>query len=295
MKITTVLNEVDYKISKMKKFLSINTLLKCQLSMVILLTVFNLAAQTESPYTIQAIRYGTMFSQKEPDNPKAGVSFMLFLLKGKDKTILLDAGFYKPEMLEKFKIKDFISPTEAVQLAGVKPDEVTDIIISHAHLDHIGAIDLFPKATIWMQQKEFEYYTGLAWQTKGKTDGLFWSDVVTLVQKNTEGKVKFVDGDDVEILPGIHGYLGGRHTYSSQYFKVDGAPAYVFACDDIPFYRLLEEGKGGSVFEPSDAESSKKAVQRMISLAGSIQYVIPGHDVRLFEKFPTTGRVATIR
>jgi glyoxylase-like metal-dependent hydrolase (beta-lactamase superfamily II) len=232
-----------------------------------LLLVTKLSAQTDSPYSIQAIKYGTMYFQGDTESSKIGVTFMLFLLKSKDKTILIDAGFYKPEMLAKFQVKDFISPADAVQLVGVKPTEVTDIIISHAHLDHIGAIDLFPNATIWMQQKEYEYYTGLAWQTEGKTGGLYWSDVVTLVQKNTEGKVKFVDG----------------------------SPAYIFACDDVPFYRLLEERKGGALFEPNDAESSKKAVERMISLAGGIEKVIPGHDVLLFEKSPTKGRVATIR
>ena len=279
----------------MKKFLSIKARLNLRLAFTLLLFVTKLSAQTGSPYSIQAIKYGTMYFQGDTQSPKIGVTFMLFLLKSKDKTVLLDAGFYKTDMLAKFRVKDFISPADAVQLVGVKPNEVTDIIISHAHLDHIGAIDLFPNATIWMQRKEYEYYTGLAWQTEGKTGGLFWSDVVTLVQKNTEGKVKFIDGDDVEILPGIHGYIGGRHTYSSQYFKVDGSPAYVFACDDVPFYRLLEEGKGGTIFEPTDAESSKKSVERMISLAGGIEKVIPGHDVLIFEKFPAKGRVATIR
>jgi len=278
-----------------KKLLKIKTRLYLRLTFILLLLVTKLSAQTDSQYSIQAIKYGTMYFQGDTESSKIGVTFMLFLLKSKDKTILIDAGFYKPEMLAKFQVKDFISPADAVQLVGVKPTEVTDIIISHAHLDHIGAIDLFPNATIWMQQKEYEYYTGLAWQTEGKTGGLYWSDVVTLVQKNTEGKVKFVDGDNIEILPGIHGYQGGRHTYSSQYFKVDGSPAYIFACDDVPFYRLLEERKGGALFEPNDTESSKKAVERMISLAGGIEKVIPGHDVLLFEKFPTKGRVATIR
>lgn len=283
------------KINKMKNNLRFKARLNLRLTFILLFLVTKLSAQTDAQYSIQAIKYGTMNFQGDTGSPRIGVTFMLFLLKSKDKTILIDAGFYKTDMLAQFRVKDFISPADAVQLVGVKPNEVTDIIISHAHLDHIGAIDLFPNATIWMQRKEYEYYTGLAWQTEGKTGGLFWSDVVTLVQKNTEGKVKFVDGDDVEILPGIRGYLGGRHTYASQYFKVDGSPAYVLACDDAPFYRLVEERRGGTIFEPTDAESSKKAVERMISLAGSIEKVIPGHDILIFEKFPTKGRVATIR
>jgi hypothetical protein len=33
----------------------------------------------------------------------------------------------------------------------------------------------------------------------------------------------------------------------------------------------------------------------MIALAGSVDRVIPGHDALQFQKFPTRGRIATIR
>jgi hypothetical protein len=33
----------------------------------------------------------------------------------------------------------------------------------------------------------------------------------------------------------------------------------------------------------------------MIQLAGSIDRVIPGHDALQFQKFPTQGRVATLK
>jgi glyoxylase-like metal-dependent hydrolase (beta-lactamase superfamily II) len=103
-----------------------------------------------------------MKSPRDPENPHASVSFIMWLIRGQDRTVLFDAGFYRPELLSQYKIVDFISPVEAVRLAGVEPDQITDIIVSHAHLDHIGGLDLFPKATIWMQQAEYAYYTGPA-------------------------------------------------------------------------------------------------------------------------------------
>src|SRR2546429_1086661 len=35
----------------------------------------------------------------------------------------------------------------------VQPAEITDIVISHAHWDHLGGIDLFPKATVWRSEE----------------------------------------------------------------------------------------------------------------------------------------------
>ena len=49
-----------------------------------------------------------------------------------------------------------------------------------------------------------------------------------------------IDGDDREILPGIHVYTGARHTYASQYIKVDGKPTFVLASDNVYLYRNID-------------------------------------------------------
>ena len=91
----------------------------------------------------------------------------------------------------------------------MQPEQVTDIVISHAHWDHLGGIDLFPKATVWIQKEEFRYYTGEAWQPGGNHGGIDPEDVQALVRINTEDRLRLIDGDDVEIFPGIRAYTGG--------------------------------------------------------------------------------------
>ena len=36
---------------------------------------------------------------------------------------------------------------------GVTPDAITDIVLSHAHFDHMGSIAEFPKARIYIQKQ----------------------------------------------------------------------------------------------------------------------------------------------
>src|SRR5580698_4994931 len=180
-------------------------------------------------------------------------------------------------------------------LAGVKPEEITDIVVSHAHWDHMGGIDLFPKATIWIQKEEFRYYTGDAWQPGGQHGGIDPDDIQELVKLNTEGRVRLVNGDNVEIFPGVRAYTGGRHTYASQYILVEGSPRFVLASDNACLYRSLIEGKASATFSEADYPASIAAQKRMIELAGSIDRVVPGHDSLQFQKFKTEGRITQIR
>lgn len=183
-----------------------------------------------------------------------------------------------------------------MKLAGVQPEEITDVVISHAHWDHIGGIDLFPKATVWIQKEEFRYYTGEAWQRGGDHGGIDPEDVQQLVKLNTEGRLRSVEGDNVEIFPGIRAYTGARHTYASQYLRVEGNPPFVLASDNCYLYRNLAQHKASATFADADHAANIKNQERMIQLAGGDpNRVIPGHDVLQFQKYPTQGRVAKIK
>lgn len=142
----------------------------------------------------------------------------------------------------------------------------------------MGGIDLFPNATIWIQKREFEYYVGSAWQEGRHHGGIDIEDIVTLVRHNAAGKVRLIDGDDIEILPGIRVYTGARHTFASQYILVETAPPYILASDNCYLYRNLESILPVRTFQPADGPSNIASLKRMVSLAGAAERVIPGHD-----------------
>lgn len=230
-----------------------------------------------------------------PKDEKIDTIYAVWLIRGGGRNILFDSGFHRERWFKQWTIKDYVRPDEAVRLAGVAPEEITDVVVSHAHWDHMGGIDLFPKAVVWIQSEEFRYYTGPAWQPGGRHGGIDPDDVQELVRLNTQGRLRLVDGDNVEIFPGIHAYTGARHTFASQYLKVDGDPPFVLASDNVYLYRNLAEHKPGATFSKEDHASNVAAQERMIQLAGSPERVVPGHDALQFKKFPVKGRVARIR
>jgi glyoxylase-like metal-dependent hydrolase (beta-lactamase superfamily II) len=104
-----------------------------------------------------------------------------------------------------------------------------------------------------------------------------------------------VNGDDVEILPGIRAYTGGRHTYAAQYLRVEGNPPFVLASDNMYLYRNLATHSAGATFSDQDHAANIANQERMVKLAGAPERVVPGHDALQFQKFPTNGRVARIK
>ncbi len=259
------------------------------------------AAQTPE-YSIEAIRYADSPSDSvadmlmgAPRDEKIDSIYAIWLIRGGGRNILFDSGFHHERWFKIWTVLNYLRPDEAVRLAGVKPEEVTDVIISHAHWDHMGGIDLFPRATVWIQREEFRYYTGEAWQPGGDHGGIDPDDVQELVRINTEGRLRLVDGDDQEIIPGIRVYTGARHTYASQYLRVDGDPPFILASDNVYLYRNLTEHAASATFSDADHAANVAAQKRMAELAGSPDRIVPGHDALQFQRFPVEGRIARIR
>jgi glyoxylase-like metal-dependent hydrolase (beta-lactamase superfamily II) len=272
--------------------------------LLVALSSAGVAGLATPEYSIEAIRYAS-----SPDVPvaelvvggpkdvKVDIAMVVWLIRGGGHTILFDSGFHRDTFLKYFPMKEYLRPDEAVKLAGAKPEEVTDIVISHAHWDHMGGIDLFPKANVWIQKAEYRYYTMEAWQSGGNHGGIDPEDVKQLVQLNTEGRLRLVDGDNVEIFPGIRAYTGSRHTYASQYLRVEGNPPFVLASDNCYLYLNLSSHLASATFSDADHAANIAAQSRMIELAGSADRVVPGHDALQFQKFPTSadGRIAKIK
>jgi glyoxylase-like metal-dependent hydrolase (beta-lactamase superfamily II) len=273
------------------------------LAAILVTAVSALAAATSTPeYSIQAIRYATVpdvpvaeLVMGGPKGDKVDIAMVVWLIRGAGRTILFDSGFHRDTFTKDYPMRDYLRPDEAVKTAGVQPDAVTDVVISHAHWDHLGGIDLFPKAMVWIQKDEYRYYTMDAWQPAGDHGGIDPEDVKELLQLNTEGRLRLVGGDDVEIFPGIRAYTGSRHTYASQYLRVDGNPPFVLASDNCYFYLNLSSHLASATFSAADHSANIAQQARMISLAGSPDRVVPGHDALQFQKFPTEGRVAKIK
>jgi glyoxylase-like metal-dependent hydrolase (beta-lactamase superfamily II) len=276
----------------MRKLLLILSLL-----VVMVLPVSAMAQAAANPsYEVYALSYGVypnfpvsaLLAGADKDR-KIDLQMMIWLIKGPGgRNILVDTGCYHENVVKGKGIKNLIKASEAIAKLGLSATDITDVIITHMHWDHADGMDLFPNAKIWIQQDEYVYYTGLAWQSDGKHGGIEPDDVLTLVKLNMDHRVHMVDGDNVEIIDGIRVYTGGRHTFASQYVGVrTTSGTVVIASDNMYLYENLE--KHAPIAQTFDTDSNLKAQDRMKQIASRPDLIVPGHDPAVFVKFPKPG------
>jgi glyoxylase-like metal-dependent hydrolase (beta-lactamase superfamily II) len=84
---------------------------------------------------------------------KLPIAFILYLIEDEGKTILVDAGC---DTMPGFEMENFIGPVGALERIGIAPEEITDLVITHAHHDHIESAYHFKNATVHIEEGEFE-------------------------------------------------------------------------------------------------------------------------------------------
>jgi glyoxylase-like metal-dependent hydrolase (beta-lactamase superfamily II) len=262
-----------------------------------LTSIINVSAQKTPAYEIYALKYAilqnptavSVWASNAPEKDSLRIIFMFWLIKdNQGKNILVDAGCSNDmqEAIE-FGLYKFTRPDSILMQTGLKAADITDIIITHPHWDHIDGINLFPQARIWIQKEDYRYYVGEAWQKDGNHGGFAKRDVLQLTDRNVSGKVTLINGDDQEIFPGIRVYTGSRHTYNSQYVLVQsGSDKVIIASDNIWIYYNLNKLMPPPSYGTFDAKGYVAAMERMKTLASKIDFIIPGHDAEVFTKFP---------
>jgi glyoxylase-like metal-dependent hydrolase (beta-lactamase superfamily II) len=267
--------------------------------LLLLCIPLGLTAQTGN-YEVYAIRFASIahpvpisgMAYKGPDTDSVKVDFSIWLIRGDNgKNILVDAGFRNEGDGPKgFELVNYIRPDSALAKVGLKAGDITDIILSHPHWDHIDGVGLFPNAHLWIQKEDYNYFVGAAWASDSTSGGFDRRDVRTMVELNLAGKVTLVDGDNKEIIPGIRVYTGSRHTYNSQYVLVpSGKKKIILASDNIWIYYSLDHMVPAAVGGTLDPAGYVRAMERMKTLASSPKYIIPGHDGKVYSLFPAVA------
>lgn len=169
-------------------------------------------------------------------NVSYDILFMIYLIKAGEKLILADAGC---ETMPGFVMRDFIGPVKALEKIGVSPKQITDVIITHSHHDHIESVNYFKDSNIYIQKDEYNAGKGYI------SDGL---------------KVILFD-DEAELYPGVRAVKIGGHSKGSCVVEIEKEnKIYVIAGDECYSRQCIEKQipTGCSVCPEKSEEFIKK-------------------------------------
>lgn len=189
---------------------------------------------------------GSMFFDGLPQEPlqeilsKNGVSAdqleppcNLTLLRQGDKTVLFDAGAGAGFMPSAGALLDSLAAQ------GVAPEDITHVVFTHAHPDHLwGILDdfddpVFPQAELMIGQAEWAYWTDPDTVTTiGEARASFAVGAARRLQAVEDQISLFNSGD--EILPGVLAHGTPGHTPGHMSFEIrDGTQAVMVGGDAI--------------------------------------------------------------
>lgn len=155
----------------------------------------------------------------------------LALYQGEHGTVLFDAGSGPDFMPSAGAVLD------SLDTIGVGPEEITDVVFTHAHPDHIwGLIDdfddlVFPEATYRMGRQEWDYW----WDpdtvnTIGEARAAFAVGAKRRMERIEEAVVLFDDGE--EILTGVSAIATPGHTPGHMSFEIRNGNAAALIVGD---------------------------------------------------------------
>lgn len=184
----------------------------------------------------------TLWEKTNPTDDKNRISLAtrnLLLSSGRRK-ILLDTGMGQKWDEKSKNIYRIEQPENAVigalTEAGVNPDEITDVILTHLHFDHTGGstviengkiIPAFKNAKYYVQKKNFEW--GISPSDRDR--GSYIKENFEPLAK--EGVLNFIESDALQFDDEISFYLANGHTFAQQLIKISDGSTTLFYCGDL--------------------------------------------------------------
>jgi N-acyl homoserine lactone hydrolase len=238
-------------------------------------------------------------TNRTPKTTWVDIPISAALIETDNGVVLFDAGTdtdamsTRPEQTMNFPITSFKDENRLenqLKLAGYKPEDVSFIVISHLHWDHVGQLSIFKGQNIPLiiQKKELEWALYSIWTGKGVYYNL--QDLGALV-----GAPWYpIDERHFELMEGISLEWTGGHTPGHQIANValPSGKSYVLTGDYLHIPEELQfEAKGWLL---SDAEEWQVELRKLkLQVMARKSELVIGHDPKLWDKFPKAPKALT--
>lgn len=174
------------------------------------------------------------------DNNMCSWAMRCLLIEHNDRVILVDNGMGDKQD-EKFFSHFHPHGEETIEKSiaahGYKPEDITDVFLTHLHFDHCGGsvkrdgdtlLTAFPNATYWSSKAHWEW----AINPNIRERASFLKENILPIQES--GQLKFVETPNgEEWLPGIRVHYCNGHTEQMMLLEIDYNGRTLLYCADL--------------------------------------------------------------
>ena len=265
------------------------------------------AAATGTVYEVFAIKYFGGLNYKLDkalyqvgwcDDIKINCYIWAVRNKNSGEITLVDTGM-EPAVGKKYSSLTpnsvFMPPAQLVARFGIKPEQVTKVVITHMHIDHVGGMvdfpRLYPKAQFFIQKKELDFWAAspLAQRSAFKMFG-YAPGVKAVAELAKTPRLTIVDGDR-SIGPGMELMLAHGHTPGLQALRVPTAKGWIILASDCAhlFRSFKEDLPSGIIADMSDWLLTFDKLRAKAPL----ENIFPGHDALMSTNYPAVAEDIT--
>ncbi len=227
------------------------------------------------------------------------IPIQAFLIRSGDRNILFDTGCnvhcqdpenprWTPEYSEMVCHEETPEQTIVAQIArfGLKPEDITDVVLSHMHADHVGGIEHFTNAQIYVHHDEFAF----AMESYGLRDtsgDYIWKDTDSWTKVDLHWNFVERDDPDFELIPGVTIInLGSGHAHGciALLVKLENTGNIILTGDAIYSPRNIEPvlTMPGVVYDTVGWLSSLKKLMKVRDANNAVFWY--GHEMEQFER-----------
>ena len=264
-------------------------------------------------YSIWVLEYGFLEDCEKremiyasQDGERIHIPYCYVVLKSRENVAMVDVGFnykdYGRFLADRAGVRNWRDPATVLSSVGLGPADVDTIFITHAHYDHFGNVEDFPKAKFYIQEREIAKWTWVM----GLPDRMHWmtlafdpGDILRGVDLARQQRLTLVDGAMEDALPGIDLHPAhDSHTYGSMWVTVrNDGESWVLAGDLVYLYDNIKPG--GDLSGPelryvpvgfgvgSQTNLVLATEEMMKQVDYDVRRIVPVHEDRIKDHFPS--------
>ncbi len=219
--------------------------------------------------------------------------YISMLLQDGQKKILVDSGIGFSEKPINFRGKEFVLKGQLSKLLkeeGIDRNEITDVIVTHFHPDHIGGIYSsekklnYPNAKFHFHEKEWDFWHSSKSNNQPPLFKYFIEENITPLKN---GNVNLIKDDFQEICEGVKTVNAEGHTAGQIGLIIGDETEQLLYISDAFLHPIHMERLDWQTNFDSDHEKAKSSRKKLLDLAYSNNMKVNAFHF----DFPGMGRI----